>query len=68
MTAPQCEQTWQCPDKCCPPQRCTADAVWRLSYPCERPGCDCSATVQLLCARCADHPVIVGQAPTRRPL
>lgn len=65
---PQCEASFQCPDQCTPPVRCTDPAAVRVTFRCSTPGCTKATHVMLLCRYCGAHADAIGTVLARRPL
>jgi hypothetical protein len=65
---PRCEAQWQCPELCCPAERCTAPATERLTFICTD-GCGRATGMLLACGRCADAiTALESEPPVRRSL
>jgi hypothetical protein len=64
----RCEVPWECPEKCCPPERCGEPAVEQVVFLCPD-GCGRATKMLLACRRCADVVAAQDTAPlTRLPL
>jgi hypothetical protein len=50
---PRCEITWQCPEKCCDPERCGQPATEQIVYLC-KDKCGRATSMVLAWKRCAD--------------